>query len=128
MKREIFTENAPEPIGPYSQAIFTTGTSIFISGQIPINPKTGKVEGKDIKEQTKQVMENIIAILDKENLSLDNIIKCDVYLKNIKDFDKFNKVYGKYFEDYIPPARVVVEVNNLPKNSLIEISAIAAVY
>ena len=126
MKRIIYTDEAPNPIGPYSQAVFTTGNLLFISGQIGVNPQTNSIKSKNIKGQTKQVLKNITAILKKENLTLNNIIKCDVYLKNIKDYNEFNKIYKDYFKEYKFPARVLVEVSNLPKDALIEISAIAA--
>ncbi len=128
MKKIIYTDKAPEPIGPYSQAVFTTGVLFFISGQLPINPETDTIEEKNIEGQTKQVLKNITAILEKENLTPKNIIKCDVYMQNIKDFDSFNKVYEEYFKDYNYPARSVVEVSNIPKKALIEISTTAAIF
>ncbi len=128
MKKIIHTDKAPQPIGPYSQAVFTTGVLLFVSGQIGIDPSTNSIESTDIEGQATQVLKNITAIIEKENLTLKNIIKCDVYLKNIKEFDDFNKVYEDYFKDYNFPARVVVEVSNLPNDALIEISAIAAIF
>ncbi len=122
-KRVIFTEKAPKPIGPYSQAILVPPGWIFISGQIPINPKTGEIVGNDIKTQTRQVLENIKAILNAVGASMEDVVKVTVFLKNIKMFPDFNQVYAKYFKKD-PPARTTVEVSNLPKGVLIEIDAI----
>lgn len=128
MKRKIYARNAPEPIGPYSQAVLTTyGHLIFISGQIPVNPKTGKLVKGGIREQTRQVMKNIQAILKKENLTLENLIRCEVYLTDLSNFQEFNKEYEKFFPDNIFPARVTIGVSSLPKGALIEIAAIAGV-
>lgn len=129
MKKTIYTNNAPKPIGPYCQAVFTSATNkLYISGQIPINPKTNTIENDNIKNQTKQVMNNIKTILDSEKLNFNNLIKVEVYLKDINHFTKFNSIYNKYFNKNNYPARVVVEVSKLPKNSLIEISAIAGYF
>ncbi len=126
MKRKIYTKNAPEPVGPYSQAILTTyGHLIFISGQIPINPRTNKLVKGGIHKQTRQVMKNIIAILKKENLTIDNLIKCDIYLTDLNNFQAFNEEYKKFFKNNNFPARVTVGVSQLPLGALIEISAIA---
>jgi len=123
-KRVIFTEKAPKPIGPYSQAILVPPGWIFISGQIPINPKTGEIVGNDIKTQTRQVLENIKAILNAVGASMEDVVKVTVFLKDIKMFPDFNQVYAEYFKKD-PPARTTVEVSNLPKGVLIEIDAIA---
>ena len=123
-KRVIFTEKAPKPIGPYSQAILVPPGWIFISGQIPINPKTGEIVGNDIKTQTRQVLENIKAILNAVGASMEDVVKVTVYLKDISKFQEFNKVYSEYFREK-PPARVVIEVPNLPLNADIEVEAIA---
>ena len=122
-KKVVYTDKAPKPIGPYSQAI-KVGNFMFISGQIPLNPETGQVISGDIKIQTKQVLENIKAILEAEGYSMENIIYVTVYLANIEDFPEFNLEYSKYFQKD-PPARVTVGVAQLPKNVKIEISAIA---
>jgi len=122
-KKVVYTDKAPKPIGPYSQAI-KVGNFMFISGQIPINPETGQVISGDIKIQTKQVLENIKAILEAEGYSMENIIYVTVYLANIEDFPEFNLEYSKYFQKD-PPARVTVGVAQLPKNVKIEISAVA---
>ncbi|NJE07796.1 RidA family protein [Thermococcus sp. M39] len=126
-KSVIFTENAPKPIGPYSQAILVENPDklLVISGQIPINPETGEVVKGDIREQARQAIENLIAILEAAGATVDDVIKVTVYLKNIKDFEEFNKVYEEYF-GHSKPARAVVEVSDLPKGVKIEIEAIAA--
>jgi 2-iminobutanoate/2-iminopropanoate deaminase len=122
MFEKILTENAPLPVGPYSQAV-KYKNFIFISGQIPINPKTNEIVRGDITVQTKQVIENIKSILNKVDADIENIIKTTVYLKKLNDFEKMNYVYAQYFKN--KPARSVVIVSDLPKNSLIEMEAIA---
>ena len=121
-KQVIKTDNAPEAIGPYSQAIMV-GDFIYTSGQIPINPKTGIVE-TDIKLATKQSMENIKAILEEVGTSLENVIKTTIFLKDLNDFNVVNEVYATYFKEN-NPARSCVEVSKLPKDAVIEIEAIA---
>ncbi|MBU1075840.1 MAG: Rid family detoxifying hydrolase [Spirochaetes bacterium] len=125
MKKVIYTKNGVEPIGPYSQAVHASGELLFISGQIPIDPKTNSIDRSDIEGQTEQVMQNIRSILKHQNLNFSNVIKCEVFLQNINDFSKFNDVYAEFFKKGDYPARAVVEVSKLPKNVLIEISAIA---
>ncbi|MBN1897805.1 MAG: RutC protein [Spirochaetes bacterium] len=128
MKKKISTKQAPSPVGPYSQAVWTScGNLIFISGQIGIDPKTNKMVEGGIKEQTNQVMKNILSILNKQDLTIDHLIRCEVYLTNMEDFNDFNEEYGKFFPQDTFPARSAVEVSKLPKGSLIEISAIAGV-
>ncbi len=119
----IYTEKAPKPIGAYSQAIKYNGL-LFISGQIAIDPKTNQFVGGTVEEQTKLVMENIKAILEEAGLDFDCVIKTTIYMKNINDFPKVNKVYESYFKRH-KPARATVEVSNLPKNALVEIEVIA---
>lgn len=120
--KAIKTNKAPEALGPYSQAIEVDGY-IFTSGQIPADPATGDLKA-DIKEATKQSMENIKAILEEAGSSLDKVLKTTIYLTNMKAFGDVNEVYGTYFTDH-KPARSCVEVLSLPKGSLIEIEAIA---
>lgn len=120
--KAIKTNKAPEALGPYSQGIEVDGY-IFTSGQIPADPATGDLKA-DIKEATKQSMENIKAILEEAGSSLDKVIKTTIYLTNMKAFGDVNEVYGTYFTDH-KPARSCVEVLSLPKGSLIEIEAIA---
>ncbi|GAB4440193.1 MAG: RidA family protein [bacterium] len=123
MKIEILTENAPQPIGPYSQAILA-GDFLFVSGQIAIDPLTGQFEEGDVRNQTKRVLENLNNILREASLSFSDIVKITIYLKEIKDFPIVNEVYEIYVSKPFP-ARATVEVSNLPKGALIEIDAIA---
>ncbi len=125
MKEIIYSEKAPKPIGPYSQAV-KINNLIFLSGQIPIDPKTNNVVSGGIKEQTTQVLENIKAILESAGSSLDKVVMSFVYLKNMGDFQSFNEVYSNYFKNN-PPARVTVEVSKLPKDVLIEIAVVAGI-
>lgn len=120
---KLETKNAPAPVGPYSQGI-VAGDFVFVSGQIPIM-NSGELVLNDIEKATDVVLDNIEAILKEENLSLQDVIKSEVYLKDLGNFDKFNKVYEKRFKLGIKPSRVTVEVSKLPKNSDIEISCIA---
>ncbi|HHE75807.1 MAG TPA: RidA family protein [Candidatus Aciduliprofundum boonei] len=120
--KKINTSEAPEPVGPYSQAI-RAGDFLFISGQIPLNPQSRKIEG-NIKEQTERVIKNIEAILKAENSSLEDVVKVTVYLKDLKEFREMNEIYEKYFGNS-KPARVTVEVSGLPRNARIEMDAIA---
>jgi len=126
MKKEVLTtKNAPEAIGPYSQAI-KVGDLLYTSGQIPINPATGQVVQGGIEAQTKQVLENINAILVNAGSSFKNVIKSTVFVKDMNDFTTINNIYGQYFKDPYP-ARSLVEVARLPKDVLIEIEVIALV-
>ncbi len=121
--RIISTDRAPDAIGPYSQGVIA-GNLLFISGQIAIDPNTNEFFGGGIAAQTKRVLENISAVVQSAGTSIDKIVLCNVYLKDLSDFSAFNEVYAGYFANN-PPARVTVEVGNLPKNALVEISAIA---
>ena len=123
MKQKITSNNAPKPIGPYSQAI-KSNDMIFISGQIAINPKTNLLVIDNIEDETKMVMENLKNILLECDCTLDNIVKCSIFLSDMALFESVNKVYGEYFQDPYP-ARETVEVGCLPKNVNVEISAIA---
>ncbi len=123
MKQVIKTDKAPAPIGPYNQAIMT-GNTLYVSGQVPINPETGKLEKEDVKHQTKLVMENIKAILDKAEMNFSHIIKCSIFISDMKDFPQINEVYGSYFEDSFP-ARETIAVKGLPLGADVEISCIA---
>ena len=122
MKKKIFTADAPAAIGPYSQAI-RYGDLLFISGQIPIDPQTGNLVEGDIETQTRQVIDNLAAIITAGGMTAENVLKCSCFLKNMDDFGRFNAVYETYFGQSLP-AREAVEVARLPKNVLIEISAI----
>jgi 2-iminobutanoate/2-iminopropanoate deaminase len=121
-KQTVFTPNAPKPVGPYSQAVISDGM-VFVSGQIPINPKTGKLVEPDVETQTVQVLENIKHILESVNVGLDGVLKTTVFLSNLADFAVFNKVYGRYFADN-PPARTTVQAGLLA-GVLVEIDVIA---
>ena len=123
MKKIIFTDKAPAPVGPYSQAILA-GDFMFISGQIALNPETKEAEHGDIKSQTKRTLENIAAILGAGNLTMDDVVKCTVFLKDINDFKEMNEVYNEYFSES-KPARATVEVSNLPLGFRVEIEATA---
>jgi len=125
MKKIIETNNAPQAIGPYSQAVLTNNT-LYCSGQIAIDPKTNKLVNNNIIEETKQVIENIKQILLSVNMNLQNIVKCTIFLKSMSDYNEVNKVYSSYFTDN-PPAREAVEVSKLPKDVNIEISVIATI-
>lgn len=124
MKIEVVkTDDAPAAIGPYSQAVKAAGM-VFISGQIPLDPKTGDVIDGDIKKQTERVMDNLKAVLAASDASLDRVVKTTIYLTNLADFATVNEIYGSYFGNNAP-ARATVEVNNLPKGVGIEIDAVA---
>ena len=123
MKKAISIPNAPSPVGPYSQAVLS-GSTLYISGQIPINPQSGLLELSDISLSTKQVMENIGSLLEAANMGFDDIVKCSIFLKNLGDFDKVNNIYSSYFKQ-IPPARETVQVAKLPLDVNVEISCIA---
>ena len=122
MKNFLYSEKAPEPIGPYSQAI-NFDKLIFTSGQIPLD-REGLIKSDDIKEQTKMVIENLKYVLDDNGSSLDNVLKTTVYLRNMNDFALMNEVYSQFFEKSMP-ARSTVEVARLPKDVKVEIDAIA---
>lgn len=124
-KAIINTEMAPATIGPYSQAI-KYGNLIFLSGQIAINPVTNDFVNGDISSQTKQVIENIKAILESTGSSLDNVLKTTIYITDMKNFNNINLVYAEYFKKSLP-ARACVEVSKLPKGALVEIEAIAGI-
>ncbi len=124
MSKFIFTKDAPEAIGPYSQAV-CTGNLVFTSGQIAINPKTGTVEAETIEEQTEQVCKNLSAVLQAAGSSLEKVVKTVCFLRNMEDFAAFNAVYGTYFTG--KPARSCVAVRELPKGVLVEVEAIAEI-
>ena len=122
MKQKVATTNAPQAIGPYSQAI-QLGNLLFVSGQIPIDPKTGNLVQGDIEAQTRQVMENLKAVVAAAGLTLADALKATCFLKSMGDFTTFNGVYAGYFGD-TPPARETVEVARLPRDVLVEVSLI----
>ena len=119
---KIYTNNAPEAIGPYSQAV-ECGGLIYTSGQIAINPESGQIESNDRKGQTTQVMKNLTAVLEAAGSSVDKAIKTVCFLADMNDFASFNEIYGEYFTS--KPARSCVAVKQLPKNALVEVEVIA---
>jgi len=121
----VTTKNAPSAIGPYSQGVIA-GNLVFTAGQIALNPTTGEPVGKDIKEQTKQVLENLKAILEAAGSNLSNVIKTTVYLKDMNEFAAMNEVYAEFFSAN-PPVRSTVEVARLPKDVRVEIEAVGVV-
>jgi 2-iminobutanoate/2-iminopropanoate deaminase len=123
-RKVIFTEDAPQPIGPYSQAILA-GNTLYVAGQVGLNPATGKLDSTGIAGETRQALKNIYAVLLAANMNMSHIVKTTIYLKNVKDFEKVNKEYGTYFTNMAPPARETVGVADLPKGAQIEISVIA---
>ena len=125
-KQIIQTKNAPGAIGPYSQGVIVNNTFLYTAGQVAINPETGQVIDGDIKAQTRQVMENVKAILEAGGSNLANVVKTTVFIKNMNEFAAMNAVYGEYFKEN-PPARSTVEVARLPKDVRVEIEAIALV-
>lgn len=125
MKKAIHIEGAPQPIAPYSQAI-QAGNMVFVSGQIPVNPFTRELNMETIEVATRQVLDNITAILAATGLTLNHVVKCQVFLKDMADFAAMNAVYGEYF-NVLPPARECVQVAKLPSDVNVEISCIAVV-
>ncbi len=124
-KKVIQTEKAPRAIGPYSQAIHA-GSFLFLSGQIPLDPKTGELVKGDIRQQTKQVLENLKGIVESEKLEMKDVVKVTIFLKDIGNFNQVNEVYATYFPSS-PPARSTVQVAKLPRDAEIEIEAIALI-
>ncbi|MEM1340520.1 MAG: RidA family protein [Bacteroidota bacterium] len=124
MKRFITTPNAPAPIGPYNQAVYVNDT-LYISGQTPIDPSTGKLVEGDVKMEAKQCMKNLGAILEAAGLTFENVVKTSIFLKDMHQFTAVNEVYGSYFNADTAPARETVEVANLPMFVNVEISMIA---
>ncbi|MEI9919138.1 MAG: RidA family protein [Bacteroidota bacterium] len=119
----VFSPHAPEPIGPYSQAV-QAGNLLFISGQIALDQGSGKFVNANIKDETKQVMKNVEHVLAAAGLNFTHVVKSTIFLRNMGDFPQVNEVYGSYFPDQ-PPARETVEVSKLPKDANVEISCIA---
>ncbi len=124
-KQIISSKNAPSAIGPYSQGVVAEGRFIFTAGQIPIDPKTGKLIQGDIKDQTRLVIENIRAVLEAAGSGLANVVKTTVFLADMNDFAAMNEIYAQYFSEN-PPARSAVQVARLPKDVKIEIECVAA--
>ena len=126
MKKIIFTDKAPAPIGPYNQAVLV-GNTLYTSGQIAINPATGTLVLDTIETETKQVMENLKAVLEAAEMTFDDVVKTSIFIMDMNDFGKINTVYGSYFNEKTAPARETVQVACLPKNVNVEISMIAII-
>ena len=124
MKKIIKTSKAPAPIGPYNQAILS-GNTLYTSGQIAIDPSTGKLKIATIEEETTLVMENMKAVLAAAEMTFDNVIKTSIFISDMANFSEINSIYGRYFNEDTAPARETVEVANLPKYVNVEISMIA---
>ncbi|TNE26967.1 MAG: RidA family protein [Bacteroidetes bacterium] len=124
MKEVITTDQAPAPIGPYNQAI-KSGNTIYVSGQIAINPATGELEMGDIQIETTRVLENLKAVLEAGGFQLSDVVKCSIFISDMGQFSQINDVYSTYFDGHEAPARETVQVSCLPKNVNVEISCIA---
>ncbi len=124
MKKIITTDKAPTPLGPYNQAVLS-GNTLYISGQIAINPETNELVLDDITSETLQVMRNLNAVLEAANYTFNDVVKSSIFISNMDDFAAINDVYGNFFDDTTAPARETVQVARLPKHVNVEISMIA---
>ena len=124
MKKIIFTEKAPAPLGPYNQAVLV-GNTLYTSGQIAINPATNELVLDNIEDETKLVMENLKAVLEAAEMTFENVVKVSIFISDMGNFANINAVYGSYFNEATAPARETVQVACLPKNVNVEISAVA---
>ncbi len=124
MKKILNTTKAPSPVGPYNQSILA-GNTLYLSGQIALDPATGELVQSSIEEETHQVMKNLGAVLDNAGLTFEDVVKCTVFVKNMQNYGRINTVYASYFNDDTAPVRALVEVSALPKYVNVEISAIA---
>lgn len=124
MKKIIFTDKAPAPIGPYNQAVLS-GNTLYASGQIAINPASGELVTENINDETTQVMNNIAAILEAANMTFESVVKATIFIMDMNNFAAINAIYGSYFNEKTAPARETVQVACLPKNVNVEISIIA---
>ena len=124
MKDIVLTDRGPRPIGPYSQAVKSSGL-VFVSGQVALDPKTNEFVGSDVRQQAERVLENLKAILEASGVSLNHVVKTTVFLKDMNDFTAMNEVYARYFIA-APPARSTVQAARLPKDALVEIDLIAS--
>lgn len=125
LRMPVSTDDAPEAIGPYSQAI-RTGSLLFCSGQIPLDPSTGEIVKSDVEGQAQRCLENLAAVCEAAGTSLAQAVRCTVYLTDMGDFARVNEVYGSFFGDDDPPARVAIGVAGLPKGADVEVDAIVA--
>ena len=123
MKKVLQIPGAPAPIGPYSQAVLKNNT-LYVSGQIPLNPVSGEIVDENIEKSTTQVLENIKALLKEAEMTMEDVVKCSIFLKDLKNFSVVNQVYASYFTA-CPPARETVEISRLPMDAIVEISCIA---
>lgn len=121
----IHTSEAPEPIGAYSQAV-RVGDTLYVSGQIGLNPETGELENQELRVETHQMMSNVKAILEEAGMTLEHVVKCTVYLVDMDRFPAVNQIYGEYFDGEMPPAREAIAIQELPKKANVEISLVAA--
>ena len=124
MKKIIFTDKAPAPIGPYNQAVLS-GNTLYASGQIAINPASGELVTENINDETTQIMNNIAAILEAANMTFESVVKATIFIMDMNNFAAINAIYGSYFDEKTAPARETVQVACLPKNVNVEISIIA---
>ncbi|WP_298138259.1 RidA family protein [Flavobacterium sp.] len=124
MKKIIITENAPAPIGPYNQAVLV-GNTLYTSGQIALNPQTMELVLDNIETETKQVLENMKAVLEAAEMTFENVVKTTIFIMDMNDFARINSIYGSYFDEKTAPARETVQVAGLPKGVNVEISMIA---
>ena len=124
MKKIVNTVNAPSPVGPYNQSVLA-GNTLYLSGQIALNPETGELVMDDIEAETAQVLKNLEAVLNEANMNFENVVKCSVFVADMKMYSRINAVYATVFDEDTAPARELVEVANLPKYVNVEISAIA---
>lgn len=118
-RRVIHTDQAPEAVGPYSQAVLA-GNTLYLSGQVGLDPKTGELAGEDIETQARRALDNLRAVLEAANFSLEDVVQAQVYLTDVNDYGTFNEIYASYFEND-PPARAVIEISRLPLDAKVEI-------
>ncbi|MBY5957714.1 Rid family detoxifying hydrolase [Membranicola marinus] len=124
-KKIVNTEKAPSPVGPYNQSIVVGGPMVFVSGQIALDPATNTLVMDSIEEETHQVMKNVEAVLAANDCTMDNVVSCSVFVKDMEHYGQINAVYGSYFKEDTAPTRALVEVSRLPKDVRVEVSAIA---
>lgn len=123
-KKIVNTDKAPAPVGPYNQSV-QAGNIVFLSGQIPLDPKTGELVTSSVEEETHQVMKNLGAVLEANGCTFEDVVSCSVFVKDMEHYGLINQVYGTYFDEETAPTRALVEVSRLPKDVRVEISAIA---
>ena len=124
-KKIVNTDKAPSPVGPYNQSIVASGSMVFISGQIALDPETNTLVMSSIEEETHRVMQNLNAVLEANECTMDDVVSCSVFVKDMEHYGQINSVYGSYFDEATAPTRALVEVSRLPKDVRVEVSAIA---